>query len=79
MAIPSNTTMVATPQATVTVAEGISKNSGTAPFVQRVTGNVFIAYDGVPYGLAQSILQSSDPDTAIATQLAAYPKRVLAV
>ena len=76
MSIPS--TMKLTPQATVTVAEGEATDA-SSEFWQRVAGNVFIVYEGVPYGLAQNILQSGDPDTAISTQLASYPKRVASV
>lgn len=76
MAIPS--AMIPTPQATITVAEGMATDE-SSEFWQRVAGNVFIVYEGVPLELGRSILQSSDPDTAIRTQLSAYPKRVAAV
>ena len=76
MAVP--TTMKPTPSATVTIAEGETTDAASE-FWQRVTGSVFIVYGGVPYSLAQNIIQSSDPDTAIARQLAGYPKRVAAV
>jgi ABC-type sulfate transport system substrate-binding protein len=76
MSIPA--TMVKTPAATITVAEGISTDA-SSEFWQRVAGNVFIVYENVPYALGQNILQSKDPDTAIKSQLSAYPKRVAAV
>lgn len=76
MSLPA--VMVPTPQATVTVAEGIATDA-SSEFWQRVAGNVFVVYENVPYDLGQNILQSNDPDTAIRTQLAAYPKRVAAV
>lgn len=76
MAIPSK--MVSTPQASVTVAEGIAIDE-SSEFWQCVAGNVFVVYTGVPYALGQNILQSPDPDTAIKTQLAAYPKRIAGV
>ena len=76
MSIP--TTMKLTPSATVTIAEGIATDA-SSEFWQRVAGSVFIVYEKVPYSLAQNIIQSSDPDTAIARQLAGYPKRVAAV
>ena len=70
--------MKPTPSATVTIAEGETTDAASE-FWQRVTGSVFVVYVGVPYSLAQNIIQSSDPDTAIARQLAGYPKRVAAV
>ncbi len=70
--------MQATPWATVTVAEG-ETTGAESEFWQRVAGNVFVVYEGVPYSLAQNVLQSRDPDTAIAAQLAGYPKRVAGV
>lgn len=76
MSIPS--TMKATPAATITVAEGVSTDA-SSEFWQRVTGNVFIVYESVPFALAQNILQSNDPDTAIKSQLSGYSKRVAAV
>jgi hypothetical protein len=76
MAVPS--VMVPTPQATVTVAMGENTGAGSE-FYQRVAGNVFVVYSGVPYALAQGILQTRQPDTDIALQLAAYPKRIVGV
>lgn len=76
MAIPS--VMIKTPQATITVAEGIATDV-SSEFWQRVAGNVFVVYEGVPYALGQNILTSADPDTAIKTQLVGYPKRIAAV
>jgi hypothetical protein len=76
MSIPS--TMVPTPAATINVAEGISTDA-SSEFWQRVAGNVFIVYENVPYELGRNIRESSDPDTAIKTQLAGYSKRVAAV
>ncbi len=76
MALPTKMTL--TPQATYTVAEGESTDA-SSEFWQRISSNRAIIYTGVPYALAQNILQSSDPDTAIATQLAGYPKRVAAI
>ena len=76
MTVPS--TMQATPQATITIAEGETTDKASEFWV-RVTGNVFKVYGQVPYALAQDILQSSDPDTAIRTRLVGYPIRVAAV
>lgn len=76
MAIP--TSMTPTPSATVTVAEGIATDT-SSEFWQRVTGNVFVVYENVPYALGRAILQSGDPDTAIKLQLAAYPQRIASV
>lgn len=76
MTVPS--TMVPTPSAPVTVAMGETTDTASE-FWQRVTGNVFVVYEGVPYALAQNILQNAVPDTAIALQLAAYPKRIAGV
>jgi hypothetical protein len=70
--------MKLTPSATVTIAEGIATDA-SSEFWQRVAGSVFIVYENVPNSLAQNIIQSSDPDTAIAQQLAGYSKRVAAV
>ena len=76
MAVPS--TMKNTPFAAVTVAEGETTDAASE-FWQRVAANVFIVYEGVPFALAQEILQSATPDTAIALQLSSYPKRVASV
>lgn len=76
MSIPA--TMVLTPQATITVSEGIATDT-SSEFWQRVAGNVFVVYENVPYAVGRNILQSTDPDTAIKTQLSAYPKRVASV
>ena len=76
MAIPSK--VKRTPQATNTIAEGVATDA-SSEFWQLVTGSVFNVYERVPYAVAQNILQSADPDTAIATHLAAYPRRVVAV
>lgn len=76
MAIPSTVTL--TPNATITIAEGIATDT-SSEFWQLVTGSVFVVYENVPYALAQNIIASGDPDTAIASQLAAYPKRIAAV
>lgn len=76
MAAPNN--MTPTPSATVTVAEGYSTDAASELW-QRVAGNVFVVYTGIPLALMQNIRQSSDPDTAIKTQLAGYPKRVAGV
>lgn len=63
-----------TPQASVTVGHGVATDS-SSEFWHLVTGNKFIVYSNVPYALAQNILSHPDPDTAIKTQLAGYPKR----
>ena len=76
MSIPSK--MYSTSQASVTVAEGEATDA-SSEFWQRVAGNVFVVFTGVPYALAQNIIQSADPDTAIKTLLVGYPKRVAAV
>ena len=76
MALP--TTMTLTPQATYTVAEGESTDA-SSEFWQRISSNWAIVYSNVPYSVAQNILQSSDPDTAIAMRLIGYPKRVAAI
>ena len=76
MAIPSKVTL--TPQASVTIAEGVSTDA-SSEFWQLVTGSVFKVFEGVPYSLAQNILQSSDPDTVIKTQLSGYPQKIVHV
>lgn len=73
MSIPNF--MYATPEATVTVAQG-ADTTASSEWWQRVAGNKFIVYEQVPNALMQELLQSGQPDTAIALQLAAYPKRV---
>lgn len=76
MTVP--TKMVPTPWATNTVSEGVGTDTASE-FWQRVSGNVFIVYENVPYALGQHILQSRDPDTAIAAHLVGYQKRVAGV
>jgi hypothetical protein len=82
MTIP--TKMILTPTATTTVAEGESTDA-SSEFWQRVnsptvTAGVFVVYENVPYAVAQQVLQSPDPDTAIKTQIACcYPSRVASV
>lgn len=73
MAIPA--TMTLTPQATLTVSDGASTDA-SSEFWQRIAADTVLVYTGVPYSLMQNLLQSRQPDTAIAIQLAAYPKRV---
>lgn len=74
MAIP--TSMTLTPNATTTVAAGQSTDA-SSEFWQIVAGRTAIVYEGVPYAVAQNILQNNVPDQAIASQLAAYPKRIV--
>lgn len=76
MAVPSK--MIPTPLAAVTVSEGVTTDAASELW-QRVAGNVFVVYGGVPNSLAQNILQSGDPDTAIAIRLVGYPKRIASV
>ena len=76
MAAPNN--MTPTPSAPITVAQGYSTDAASEFWV-RVAGSVFIVYEGVPLSLMQNIRQNSIPDTTIALQLAAYPRRVAAV
>lgn len=76
MAVP--TSLKLTPQAAVTIGEGETTTAGSE-FFQMVNTSTFIVYEGVPYALAQQIMQSNDPDTQIRTRLAGYPKRVQAV
>jgi hypothetical protein len=51
---------------------------GVGEFWQLVGADTFIVYEGVPHELAVNIQQAPNGqlDTAIALQLAAYPKRV---
>lgn len=76
MAVPSN--MTQEPQARITVADGYTTDPASE-FWQRVAGNVFIVYGGVPQDVCQNIIQSNDPDTEIRLRLASYPRRVAAV
>lgn len=76
MALPDK--MILTPQATVTVAEGEAADA-SSEFWQRVAGNSFIVYEGVPYDLGRNVVQSADPDTTIKVQLSAYPKRIVSL
>ncbi len=73
MAIPSKMTL--TPAATLTISDGASTDA-SSEFWQQIASDTVIVYEGVPYALMQNLLQSRQPDTAIALQLAAYPKRV---
>ena len=73
MAIPKF--MRSAPQASVTVAHGATVDAASE-YWQSVAGNKYIVYEGVPFALMQELLQSNQPDTAIAAQLASYPKRV---
>lgn len=73
MAAP--TYMPPTPNATVTVAAGEATDA-SSEFWRRIANAKFIVYERVPYALAQNILASPDIDTAIATQLNGYAKRV---
>src|SRR5689334_3360773 len=70
--------MQPTPQAAVTVAEGIATDA-SSEFWQRVTQNAFIVYENVPNSLGRNILQSRDPDTSISAQLSRYPKRIVSL
>lgn len=74
MSTPSK--MILTPNAAKTVAAGESTDA-SSEFWQIVAGSTAIVYEGVPYALAQEILTNNIPDTAIALQLAAYPKRIV--
>jgi len=73
MALPA--IMTPTPQSTITVSDGYAADA-SSEFWQRVTGNVFFVYEGVPASLAANILASPDVDTAIKLQLAGYPRRI---
>lgn len=75
MTLPASAKL--TPNATYTLSEGYSATASTEFWQQLKAGsNLFVVYEGVPNDLAQNIMQSADPDTAIKLQLAAYPRRI---
>jgi len=63
-----------TPSSPTTVGIGASTDA-SSEFWQLVAGSTFVVYENVPYAVMQQILQQAIPDTVIASQLAAYPKR----
>ncbi len=73
MALPAKMTL--TPAATLTISDG-ADTTASSEFWQQIAADTVLVYTGVPYQLMQNLLQSRQPDTAIALQLAAYPKRV---
>jgi hypothetical protein len=79
--IPASTKVLSIDGAAHTVtmtanAAGAGVGSGDTIVFTRPSGTLFIVYGNVPYEVAQNIMESSDPETAMANQLRGYPKRI---